>query len=693
MKKYILLFLFSIFYIICVNAAENVYVDDFISAESPISAAKLGISNVSLYDRFLPEALLFNPSFLSDSFTKMVSFNSSELIQNANNTNFFVVFPMFKGSLGLGYSAMSLDGAIFKEADEYGNLTGNSFDVDNKFYVLSFGKRLKLKNNFFNLGISFRLLEKTVAKYSEKGYSDKIEVNYLFLKKFRIIHSLSNLSSGKIGDDKLPLRILNSVNINILDDFTIVPEFELVKSRLDYRIGLKYELNKYFDIYSGYQKDRISCGLGINYHDFKFNYAVQINSNELSSEVLNSFGLTWLVGYSKKNRLQIFYREKNKIKELTDAEKYEESLKLLIELKKVLNEKADQLELFYVNSSYKQIKEVIKTRELQRKNNEKEIIDSINNIRKKVELESIENSFRFIQVNLDALKLKSNEYFKGKYNFEIKKLRVSAQFNYMKVLQIKFEKSKDILRKIDLLKKIIKYCKLLIPGSTTEMKKQLNEKQLYYTDILNKLNSVKNNFMFQIVDKDNSQDIKTSFSKQMERKILMEIEEGRFETAKNYLETARTFLQNSNWNKGLEKQLMNSIINEKNKVLSSATSKDNDYFVEARKALITENYKLALRYLENVSNKNSDGYKKLYKDVFELLRKKNIDVKKFTSKYSATDESKEKIKKLLFEIKRCYIEEKFDVAKTYIDQALKIDNNNTEVLRYKKFIDLELNNE
>ncbi|HPP86629.1 MAG TPA: hypothetical protein PLM75_02060, partial [bacterium] len=324
-------------------AVDNVYVDDYLSAEAPISAALLGLCNADLHDTKLPVSVIYNPSLLSNLLSPNVSLSKSDLPLKAQYNSLYYSQPFLNGGLGLAYNTLTLDDELFVQTNDAGFIINNGYKVSYSALSLAYARKFEIFKKMFDVGLSLRQLNLAVANTSYSAISPILACLYTFKNtNITLSHSITNFIGGTIGDDKLPMRLKTSANINILKNLKIIPEFEKVDARMDYRLGIKYSPIKLVNIYSGYQPSKISLGFEILYSDWAINYAYQTNSNYFAEKNISSMGVTWNIGYNRKLRMNIYRSEMQNIRKLVDRdENYDSAIVILNNLKKVLYFKSD----------------------------------------------------------------------------------------------------------------------------------------------------------------------------------------------------------------------------------------------------------------------------------------------------------------------------------------------------------------
>ncbi|HPG30379.1 MAG TPA: hypothetical protein PKY81_04625 [bacterium] len=661
-------------------AGDKVFVDDYISAEAPVDAFKTGLGSVDIHDEKNASAVLFNPSLLSNIVSPSLTFNQSALILDASYNSFFYMQPFYKGGVGFAYLSLELHNKLFVETDNLGFITSNSFKVGSSAYILSYGQKMKIFKRDFNLGLSLRYLNIEVGQYSNKGYSALIAANYKPFKNAVISHSISNFASNSIGDDKMPLRIKNSLTINLFSKFWIIPEFENVENRFDYRLGIKYDLLKFLNLGAGYSKDKFSMGVGLNYSDFTFNYAFQTNKNKVSSEAVSSIGISWNIGYNRKIRITRYKNDMSIIKSLVDRdENYDRAVVMLNDLKNILDKKKDEDEFYTVESlsanlnNLKKLKSESVTRNFEEHKkvieDASKLVDEKNYDLAKNILEKIDYSSDFYDT---ALKLLME--IEKKYSSYQEEQNLSLKNQQLKILCETLDNSKDIFVKIDALEKIIEI------DDSDKNKKLLEQLRAASQNFVRRPESLVETF-------ESKKLIEEALNQRSEQNLKNAVKffnEKNYEFAKYEIEKGREFLNDSKW----QSDLMNKINAELAKIQEEKRISNLDFanYNNAVKYYASGEYQKSLQYLNKILNRTPE-IQTLIKNVADSMKKQGYSAAAVVISKTFTKEELELIEQLFIQGKQLYIAEKFSAAKEKWKKILQIDPDNEKAKRYLKMIE------
>ncbi|MBP7652125.1 hypothetical protein KA977_01800 [Candidatus Dependentiae bacterium] len=680
LKLLLLSFMFTQLLIKFSFALDKVFVDDYISAEAPIDSYKTGIANTDITDNKNASLVLYNPSLLSDLITPSLSFNQSALILNASYNSLFYMQPFYKGGIGISYLSLSLDDKLFIGTDNLGFITTNNYKVNNSAYILSYGQKIKMFGKLINLGLSLRYLNIEVGQYSYNGYSSLLAANYKIFNNTLISHSIGNLAGSSIGNDKMPIRIKNSVTISIIPKLHLIPEFEKVDSRFDYRLGAKYDILKFLHIGAGYAKDKISFGIGIHYSDFSVNYSFQTNSNQVSSESVSSIGLSWNIGYNRKIRMTKYKNDMTLIKSLVDRdENFDSAIVMLNELKNILDKKKDEDEFYTVQSLYenlnnlKKIKNesVLRTLEEHKKiiEDASKLIDEKNYDLAKNILEKIEYSSDFYDT---ALKLQIE--IEKKYSSYQEEQNLTLKNQQLKILTETLNNSKDIFVKIDALEKILEI------DYKEENKKLLEQLKSASENFIRRPESLVETFE----SKKLIEDTLNQRSEQNLKNAVKFFNEKNFEFAKYELEKGREFLNDSRW----QSDLMNKINTELAKIQEEKRITDLDFsnYNNAVKYYASGEYQKSLQYLNKIINR-TPAIQNLIQNVADSMKKQGFSAATIVINKTFSKEELELIEQLFIQGKQLYIAEKYQAAKEKWKKILQIDPDNEKAKRYMKMIE------
>ncbi len=155
-------------------------------------------------------------------------------------------------------------------------LTTKSFDIINKdgekesslhYYDLLGGIAAGIKLGKFNFGINTKILH-TEIKYSGTGFSSDIGMKYPYSgKKLNFGICIKNLISKKVILDKsgnqMKTQVLGGIGYELFEVLNISIS---LRSDSQYNAGTSLDINKQFELYSGYGFGNIkSWGFGIKY--------------------------------------------------------------------------------------------------------------------------------------------------------------------------------------------------------------------------------------------------------------------------------------------------------------------------------------------------------------------------------------------------------------------------------------------
>ncbi len=176
-------------------------------------------------------------------------------------SNAYAVYsqPLFDGTAAIG--GMSYGFALYKESRI---LAAYAYNYLNKFFI----------------GTAFNYHSVSIRNYGS-DYSFYLNAGFLFYfeEYLRWGASISNINRATFGKEKnqIPVIYNTGFSYDVTDNILVCMAIEKETAfPFSFKVGLDYEMLKYFSIRTGYANEpvKFTAGVGISYSIFNFDYAV-----------------------------------------------------------------------------------------------------------------------------------------------------------------------------------------------------------------------------------------------------------------------------------------------------------------------------------------------------------------------------------------------------------------------------------
>ena len=265
-------------------------------------------------------APFWNPAGIKNN--QQIGSTFATLMGDVNYSYFGYVHPFDFGPVGFAFINVGVDG--FKYATLTGTtpaLSGGEFGFKSNAIMVSYAENLgKLLSTFsFTSGLSqswmtntkiggtFKLLSQSLDKSSSFGYGLDLGLQHQYSAKLSIGGVAYNLfptnlvwSTGAV--ENVPIRIKLGAGYQYDEQLLLVADYDLLgyKEAAIY-LGAQYQLNQYFCLRGGYQKNALAAGVGLMYQGFNFDMAyTQAATSYLEAATRLSLGYTFPVKTNAK---------------------------------------------------------------------------------------------------------------------------------------------------------------------------------------------------------------------------------------------------------------------------------------------------------------------------------------------------------------------------------------------------------
>ncbi len=476
------------------------------------------------------------------------------------------------------------------------------------------------------------------------------------------------------------MRLRNGIVIPVTSKIYISPEFEIMPSRFDYRLGLKFKPFNYITLFSGYQTNRYSIGFGLNFSDFILNYTFQSNANKVKSEAVSTFGLTWNLGYNRKLRMNRYKNDKGIFDGYFNADLFDSATLTLDNIKTYLNEKKDADEYENVKTLIKQIKNSKALRGEMEENNQKILEQASLYIQENKfelaasKLENIEDGSIFYKKSLDLL----TELDKRKNIYEKEQAEKERQ-DSLKVLLDSLNNTKDIFVKLNVLEQILK---ISSDQKYVKMKSSLEKAAENFSQQSQSLKSV-NPDEQPFISRQNLFEIKKQRADIYYQNAVRYYEAKRYDDAKFEIGRGQKELNDFSWSA----DLLGKINSELYKIdkLNTISKSDMSNYNDAMKYFNAEDFDKALSAINKIVNRRP-AVESLIKDINDSMRKSGKKSNITISKKISIEEANY-MEQLFIEGKQAYIKEDLKTAREKWRKVLQIDPDNEKAKRYMKMVE------
>ncbi|HKZ22111.1 MAG TPA: hypothetical protein VJ165_02795 [candidate division Zixibacteria bacterium] len=248
----------------------------FEDQEIDSKSISLGNAFLSLCDN--SNTVFLNPAglvFLSKA-QAYLGYSNAYGIAELSQTSVSIAYPKKSWGIGLGFS-------VFGKSDFY----------QEKIGVISGAYKFKDK---FSVGLSIKyLILSASANYPElKAVSLDAGFRYKFLEKLELGGVVKNFNQPKLGNlEKIPLNYNLGLAYYPLKEIALyLGYYDDADFKSQIRLGQETYLNKNLALRLGFQSQpsRYSLGFGLNWENFRFDYAY-FNHSVLGAT--HKVGLTW----------------------------------------------------------------------------------------------------------------------------------------------------------------------------------------------------------------------------------------------------------------------------------------------------------------------------------------------------------------------------------------------------------------
>lgn len=286
MKKYFLVFAIIILNIHTIYSQE---VYRFLNLDPSPRAASLAGSYVANNDD--PNVMFYNPAGIFSGLTNQISFSYLSHIAEINSASASFIKEFNEiGTFGFGVQYVGYGN--FKEADQFGNVTG-SFNATDIAFTMSYSNQL---DENFNYGISTKFIYSGIADVSSTGLAVDFGLQYLWQEQnWKFGFSALNLGTQmttyfnkkenlpvdiKFGASKklqhMPFEFFFSLNkLNDSNErfknITAGGEFKLSEV-LKFRLGYDVQRRKELKLGSSAGLAGFNFGVGIKIKNYFFDY-------------------------------------------------------------------------------------------------------------------------------------------------------------------------------------------------------------------------------------------------------------------------------------------------------------------------------------------------------------------------------------------------------------------------------------
>lgn len=262
--------------------------------ENPIGARAVGMGGAQVAVAQDSYATYWNPAGLALLKTAEISSMIGKVFNTVDHRYFAYARPLEFGTLALSFISTGVDDIERASlVNGVSTLTGGSFGYASSAWILSGGTSLArinrfLKSNYWDnlndkvfIGSNLILINETLDSSKAGALAIDLGIQYQENQNTRFGLAFKNIlasnlqwSQGASASDELPLKIVFGATYKGLPDWLFTSDLEWKNSAgYNYHLGAEYDLKNQLTVRGGFNKNSLSVGLGLTYHEAVFDYA------------------------------------------------------------------------------------------------------------------------------------------------------------------------------------------------------------------------------------------------------------------------------------------------------------------------------------------------------------------------------------------------------------------------------------